>query len=80
MQVSRISKLIIIKEDIKDKVHLSMLFRHWVLLFYECIIAALFVYLTFDDPYDIWLTNVKEKTTAKFAHVFMSLIQTNCSQ
>ena len=35
-----------------------MLFRHWVLLFYECIIAALFVYLTFDDPYDIWLTNV----------------------
>ena len=26
---------------------------------------------------DIWLTNVKEKTTAKFAHVFMTLIQTN---
>ena len=41
-----------------------MLFRHWVLLFYECIIATLFVHLTFDDPYDIWLTNVKEKTIA----------------
>ena len=57
-----------------------MLFRHWVLLFYECIIVALFVYLTFDEPYDLWLTNVKEKTTAKFAHVFMTLIQTNVSQ
>ena len=57
-----------------------MLFRHWVLLFYECIIATLFVYLTFDDSYDIWLTNVKENTTAKVIHVFMSLIQTNVSQ
>ena len=57
-----------------------MLFRHWMLLFYECIIATLVVYLTFDDPYDIWLTNVKEKTTAKYAHVFMTLIQTNFSQ
>ena len=57
-----------------------MLFRHWVLLFYEYITAALLVYLTFDDPYDIWLTNVKENTTAKFAHVFMTLIQTNFSQ
>ena len=57
-----------------------MLFRHWVLLFYECIIAALFVYLTFNDSYDIWLTNVKEKTTPKLTHVFMSLIQTNVSQ
>ena len=51
-----------------------------MLLFYECIIAALFVYLTFGDPYDFWLTNVKENTTAKFAHVFMTLIQTNFSQ
>ena len=51
-----------------------------MLLFYECIIAALFVYLTFDDPYDIWLTNVKEKITARFTHVFMTLIQTNVSQ
>ena len=51
-----------------------------MLLFYECLIAALMVYLTSDDPYDIWLTNVKEKTTAKFAHVFMTLIQTNFSQ
>ena len=57
-----------------------MLVRHWVLLFYEYIIAALFVYLTFDDPYDIWLTNVKENTTAKVIHVFMSLIPTNVSQ
>ena len=70
VKVSKISKLRIIK-DLKDKVHLSMLFRHLVLLFYECIIAALFVYLTFDDPYDIWLTN---------AHVFMTLIQTNVSR
>ena len=57
-----------------------MLFRHWVLLFYECIIITLFVYLTFDDPYDIWLTNVNEKTIAKFAHVFMSLIPINFNQ
>ena len=57
-----------------------MLFRHWVLLFYECIIVTLFVYLTFDDPYDIWLTNVKENTTARFVHVLMTLIQTNVSQ
>ena len=56
-----------------------MLFRHWVLMFYECIIAALFVYLSFDDPYDIWLTNVKENTTAKFVHVFMTLMKTNFS-
>ena len=56
-----------------------MLFRHWVLLFYECIIAPLMVYLTYDDPYDIWLTNVKEKTTAKFSHVFMTLMKTNFS-
>ena len=56
-----------------------MLFRHWVLLFYECIIEALFVYLTFDDPYYILLTNVKENTTAKFAHVFMTLMKTNFS-
>ena len=51
-----------------------------MLLFYECVISASMVYLTFDDPYDIWLTNVKEKTTAKFAHVFMILIQTDFSQ
>ena len=57
-----------------------MLFRHWVLLFYECIIVTLFVYLTFDDPYHIWLINVKEKITARFTHVFMTLIQTNGSQ
>ena len=38
------------------------------------------MYLTFDDPYDIWLTNVKEKTIARLAHVFMTLIWTNFSQ
>ena len=82
MKVSKISKLrkFIITEALKDKVHLSMLFKHWVLLFYVCLIATLFVYFTFDDPSDIWLTNIKERTTAKFAYVFMSLIQSNFSQ
>ena len=46
-----------------------MLFKHWVLLFYECIIAALFVYLTFEDSYCIF-TDTKENTTAKHIHVF----------
>ena len=79
VKVSKISKLII-KEDLKDKVHVSMLFKYWVLLFYVCLTVTLFVYLTFDDASDIWLTNIKERTTAKFAYVFMSLIQTNFSQ
>ena len=57
-----------------------MLFKHWVLLFYVCLIVTLFEFLTFDDPSDIWLTNIKERTTAKFAYVFMSLIQTNVRQ
>ena len=79
VKVSKISKFII-KEDLKDKVHLSMLFKYWVLLFYVCLTVTLFEFLTFDDPSDIWLTNIKERTTAKFAYVFMSLIQTNFSQ
>ena len=56
-----------------------MLFKYWVLLFYVCLTVTLFVYFTFDDPSDIWLTNIKERTTAKFAYVFMSLIQSNFS-
>ena len=70
MKVSKISKLrkFIITEALKDKVHLSMLFKYWVLLFYVCLTVTLFVYFTFDDPSDIWLTNIQERTTAKFAY------------
>ena len=57
-----------------------MLFKHWVLLFYECVIAILFVYLTLDDSYCIFDTSEEENTTAKYAHVFMNLTQTNSSQ
>ena len=47
-----------------------MLLRHQVLLFYECIIAALFIYLTFEDSYGVLIINTKENTTARHIHVF----------
>ena len=55
-----------------------MLFKHWVLLFYECVIVTLFVYLTFDEFCGIFPTVVKEDTTAVFVHVFND-ISTNTS-
>ena len=55
-----------------------MLFKHWLLLFYESIVATLFVYLTFNEFCGIFPNIVKENTTATFAHVFND-VSTNFS-